>query len=151
MVRIRSIQEKDIPGLLVMGKTMVEEGDFAPLSFSKHKVERTLKDCLKLSTHLCLVAEVEGNLVGVFIATVTWPWFSEEQITKDRALYVVPEYRKNNIAQKMIKQYLIWAEKYGVEAVMAADSSGVDIGGVKHLYENEGFDVVGHVFRKRVK
>ena len=151
MVTIRSIREEDIPALLVMGKFMVEEGSFAPLTFSENKVEATLRACVQLAGHLCLVAKVDGEVIGVFIAGVTSPWFSEKLIAKDKALYVVPRYRGAGVAQNLVKEYLMWAEEYGVEVAMVADSSGVNIAGVKHLYENEGFEVVGHVFRKRIK
>jgi len=149
-VIVRKIKDIDIPALMKLGMEMHEEGAFRISKFSAEKVNEVLSFCLVSDRFLCLVAEDNEEIIGLYIAVLTQDWFSEDLVAKDMALYITPSYRTKGLAQLLVKEYLTWAEENKAISIGAGTNSGVNSEGVKRLYEGFGFNTVGYIFRKRI-
>lgn len=147
---IRELQKEDIPEVLALGKLMHEEGAFRDLTFNQRKVLSVLNLCVLQDDRLCLLVEIEGEIVGLFIAVIAEDWFSADRVAKEIAIYLAPSHRRGGLASSLIKEYLAWAKEQGVETASIGSSSDIDNAGIRRLFENEGFHGVGFNFRKRV-
>ena len=145
--KVRKIKEGDIPSLMTLGKDMHEEGAFRISKFSANKVNKILNLCLTSDRFLCLVAEDNEEIIGLYIAVLTQDWFSEDLVAKDMALYIMPSYRAKGLAQLLVSEYLVWAEENKAISIGAGTNSGVNSEGAKRLYE--GFGTDGYIFRKK--
>lgn len=148
MIKIRRMTEDDIPMLVALGEDMHEEsrrsGTFDP--------ERSIRLCFKIMqdpASLGLVAEQEGEIIGMLGAHITDDLWGPDKVAGDYLVYVVPEQRGTSAAVRLIKAYIAWAEENGAADIYLRQSTGVDIERTAEFYGRIGFDMVGHTFKLR--
>ena len=117
---IRLATEEDIFDLLVLTKNFMKEaGGF--FRFSKDKVETFLKTSLGNSDSVVIVAEHDGQVVGMLIGLVTEHPFIKTRIATEVGFYVSPEQRGGRKALRLAKAFEEWAASKGAEDLVLGD------------------------------
>lgn len=144
---IRAATIDDIPALISLGYRMHSESVYAPYSFNEAKVRKVL-DVLMAGSGCVFVFERGGVILGYFLGILTEHWFGDSTLAADLALYVVPEHRGGPAAVGLLRAYMNWARLVGADDVQIAQSTGVGMERVGHLYQRLGFQPVGGIFKR---
>lgn len=145
---IREIVLEDLRPAVTLLKDMKDEGYCPDISFCELKVAKLLVSCINDDNRLCLVAEEEGDVVGVFVGYVDEYFFNYEEIAVEQVMFVKEEYRKKGIAAELIGGFETWSREREVKDICASATVGIDNGKVKTFYERLGYDTIGYMFKK---
>jgi GNAT superfamily N-acetyltransferase len=96
-----------------------------------------------------MVAEKNGEVVGVMMGDVHVPWYTTERMGIDHTLYIYPEHRNGWIAVKLIKKFEEWCILMGATQIRPGIGTG-DLN-VARLYEVLGYKCVGKWFLKDIE
>lgn len=143
---IRQLTPQDIPSVISLGGRMHEESQFGALTYAPEKVAKKCARSVSDPDMLALVAEKDGEIVGMFGAYVTPYEFGDERIAQDILVYVAPEHRGGMAFVRMIKAYVFWAKEKSAALVFLAQTTGVNQDLVANLYQRLGFTPVGGQF-----
>lgn len=149
MIRVATLA--DVPQLIELGQLMhAESPRYSRLPFSAEKVADLLTVLINSADGLVLVYARGSKILGVAVAAVDSPWFSEGKLADEIVVYVVKEKRGSAIAPSLITGLDAWAEAKGVPWLQAGTTTGVDPERTGKLYEHMGFKAVGVGLFERV-
>lgn len=143
---IRPAIEADIPKLVEMGKQFNAETSYKHVTYSPERVAATCK--LMMTSGFIVVAEKEGEVIGVMIGDVLTPWYSTDSMGFDYCLYIYPEHRSGITAMRMIKKFEEWCIGMGATQIRPAIGTGVP--NAARLYNALGYKSVGEQFLKDI-
>lgn len=143
---IRNAIESDIPKLVEMGRRFNAETSYKHVTYSPERVEATCR--LMMTNGFLVVAEKDGEVVGVMMGDVLTPWYTTDRMGFDYCLYIYPEHRNGMIAIRMIKRFEDWCIGMGATQIRPAVATGNPNGG--RLYEALGYKRVGEQFLKDI-
>ncbi len=143
---IRNAVLEDIPQMLALGVEMHAESMYAPFEFDHSKVADLMTALIQTNAGICIVAEVEGEILGGFIGSVYPHWFGNELQASDYALFIAKRHRQGSTAGRLIKEYIQQAKAQGAKQIMLANSTGYEPERVARLFEVFGFKRRGYVF-----
>ena len=113
---IRHATHNDIEQLMSMAVLMhAESPRYSRMAFSAEKVRNLWVMLLGMDNGVILVAEQGGVLTGGLAAIVCPHWMSDELMSVDYGLFVLPEYRGNMTACRLVNEYITWASQQGVK------------------------------------
>lgn len=147
---IRSAEKTDLEGLVELGRQMHAESNYAPLTFSELIYRRFLETLIDHELGCVLVADRQGQVIGVYIGVVSNAFFSMDRIAQDVLLYVDPEHRGGMTAMRLIKAFEDWAAKQGAVQVRPGISVGGPIEVPARLYIAAGYQTAGYTFVKNL-
>lgn len=147
---IRHAEKTDLDDLVELGRRMHAESNYTPLVYSEFVYRRNLELLLGSERGCVLVAELQGELIGVYVGVVGDAFFSTDRIAQDLLLYVEPEHRGGMTAMRLIKAFENWAWQQGAAQIRPGISVGGDYTTAARLYEAAGFDVCGYTFVKKL-
>jgi GNAT superfamily N-acetyltransferase len=136
---IRPYAATDLERVLELGAMMHAESRYASLDFDPDKLVDLSDAVLTNPAYLCLVAEEEGEVVGLIVGYVIPHWFGNDLTSGDLAVYVAPEHRKGMIGVKLVKAYTAWAKSMGVKEPMLGVSAGITPARIGDLYKRLGY------------
>jgi GNAT superfamily N-acetyltransferase len=143
---IREATAADIPRLVEMGERFFEASGYADIAtFDTGAAEQTTRDLL--AGGVVLVAEAEGEVVGMAGALVYRFYFSKDDMTAQELVWwVEPEHR--GIGQQLHKALEDGARERGATSIsmIALDS----MKWVGRLYERAGYRPSEHCYIKRL-
>lgn len=150
MANVRRARPEDFPVLVELGRAMQQESPrYRGLSFVDER-------CLKLLGFLCtsphgvvLVAENDGQIVGMIVGFASQHFFSEDWTAGELVVYVTPEYRGGSCAVKLIRQYEEWAMSLGVKDISLGISTEIDTDRTADFYGRMGYLPSGRTMVKR--
>ncbi|MCD6376503.1 MAG: GNAT family N-acetyltransferase [Caldisericaceae bacterium] len=144
MVIIRSGKQEDIPEIVELWMQMINEihPDWIPDFNSQQAL---IQNFFKLNIYHVVIAETENRLVGFINGLVYYEPAMSKTIGLAQYFYIVPEYRKSNIALRLIKRLLKIAKEKGVQVIELQAMPGV-----KKSYQKIGFRTEQYVMRKVV-
>lgn len=104
------------------------------------------------SVYFVRVAEMDGDIQGVFFGLITEYFFSDKKIAMDQVVCFHPEKRKNASKSliKMFKEFECWAKKKGAVECCIGVTSGIASDGYEKLIERVGYQRVGSWFKREV-
>lgn len=143
---IREATIDDIPKLVEMGRALHDETTYKHVEYSPERVAETCR--LMIANGFLVVAEKEGEVIGVMMGDVYIPWYTTERMGIDYTLYIMPEHRNGLIAVKMIKRFEQWCISMGAKQIRPGIGTG-DPSAIK-LYKALGYKSVGEWFLKDV-
>lgn len=143
---IRQATVDDIPALLVLGKRMNNETSYKHVEYAPDRVAATCQ--LMITSGFLMVAEKNGEVVGVMMGDVVTPWYTNERMGIDYALYIYPEHRNGLIAVRLIKKFEEWCIAMGATQIRPGIGTGDK--NVIRLYKSLGFKSVGEWFLKDI-
>ena len=145
---IRPFTPADIPAMMVLGSQMHAESLYAPLNYSGVRLHEVAENMITNDDWWSVVDERDGEIVGMIIAFMHKPFFSEDQVAMDLLLYVKKECRGSTTALRLIKLYVDWARQKGATWCMLGISTGVGIERTGAFYNRMGFKSHGPMFVK---
>lgn len=121
---IRQAKIKDIIKILPLVKKFASEiGDkYLVDNYSYRGAANLIKFCVE--SGVCLVAEVDGKIVGVVAGTASKNlWNPSISQLDEQVYYLIPEHRRSLLGYRMIKEYIKSAEGYQVSTLKLMKSS----------------------------
>lgn len=142
MIRLATVD--DVPRLVEMGRALtVESPRLSRMRYCRDKVARLLVAWIESDIGLVLVAESDGNVIGVAVAVIDSEWFSTDPVAQEMVLYVAPAHRGSHYAAALIDGMDAWAESRGALLLQAGSSTGIRPEQTIRLYEKRGFERAG--------
>lgn len=122
---IRSAQSPDVANLLPMVAKICalhENWDAAKYGFVPHpeqRYESWLNRLIQNRRDLCLVAEINDQLIGFLIATIEQeiPIYRLKQYAFIHDLWIEAEYRRDGIAKQMVQQTIAYFQQLGITQI----------------------------------
>lgn len=126
-MEIRPIRRSDKAECVALGYMMhTEAPNYRDKIFYPNKCEAIVDLVVdQPDTYFGYVAEEDGKLVGIFIATIFSPYFNEEKIAADLLIYLRPEKRGTNLFFRLVTYFEAWAESHDADEMSLAVSSGI--------------------------
>jgi L-amino acid N-acyltransferase YncA len=144
---IRNATPADIPKLVEMGQKLHDETTYAHVSYAADRVANTC--LLMMNQGFLVVAEKNGEVVGVMMGDVQTPWYTNERMGFDMTLYIEPEHRNGMMAMRMIKRFEEWCIAMGATQIRPGIGTGNP--SVAKLYLALGYKAVGTFFLKDIE
>ena len=135
----------DVPDLYDLLLTMHDEVGMATLA--PLKVVQAIENVLE--TGFCVVAEIDGEIVGSIGLDLREWWYSEDVFFGDRWVFVHPDYRKSSIAAGMLRKAISFADKADIPLVVGVFSPK-DVERKNALFRRH-FSPVGETFIRGLK
>lgn len=150
MIEIREGRQSDIQQAVELGKSYHKESGLGSMEFNELKAYGLCEYLLQ--SGLGLVAEDNGQLVGMMGAIITSHIFSDTPIAQDVLIYVKPDYRGQGISGRLVDVYVIWARDKGVkpENIFLGINSGIKSEQTENKYKTLGFQRFGVSMRLEV-
>jgi GNAT superfamily N-acetyltransferase len=142
---------QDMPALLAMCAAMhAESPRFNTLVYSEEKMYNLIEQLIN-SPNLggVLVAEQEGQLVGMFGYVIVAQFFGPDTMATDIGMYVKPEFRGGGAFVKLVIAFENAAKD--VTEFMLGVSTGIHSEKTAGMLERLGYDRIGISLRKRNK
>ena len=147
---IREAVKADLPGIMQLVRKQHSESEMSFLKAEYSKLLSFFEHSFVSQEKLCLVAEREGVLVGFFAATINPYWFFKGKIAQELSVFVEKSHRGSSLGFRLIKGFLVWAEKQKATEAIAGTVMLSSTSAAKRIYEGAGFDTVGYLFKKRI-
>lgn len=144
---IRRFNPNDFVHVLNMGEAMHAASVYSHIPFSRNKCVDLFHRCNYDPSHLGLIAERNGEIIGMFVGYVCDYFFSEERIACDLLLYVKPNKRGTFAGKMLIEEYKRWGVAQNALEVCAGVSAMTNNERTYALYQKCGFSEVGRVFK----
>ena len=121
---IRQAKIKDIIKILPLVKEFAKEiGDkYLVDNYSYRGAANLIKVCIE--SGVCLVAEVDGKIVGIVAGTASKNlWNPSVSQLDEQVYYLTPDHRRSLLGYRMIKEYIKYSDKYQVSTLKLMKSS----------------------------
>jgi GNAT superfamily N-acetyltransferase len=145
---IRSATEQDIPYIVGIGAAMAEElPHYRNFRYSARKVTEFAAHLIGSDDGFVQVAERDGMIVGLMAGMVTEHWMSEDRLGTELTVYMLPRYRGNGDAIRMIRAFTAWTRERGaVVTNLGICTDSPDVDRTVTLYERLGLRPYGFIF-----
>ena len=145
---IRTASLTDIPAILTIGRGVVEA---SPVLKGDGVVDavaaKALRNAINHGLHEVFVAEVNGAVVGFFIAVQDQLWYSGKKYATDLAFCVAPGFE--NQAVWLLKRFLRWCVQKKVPTARLVISAGFEKAKrTGEMYQRLGFTQADGVYYK---
>lgn len=152
MADIRRATLSDIPALVEMGRALHDESPrYQGMEYSEAKVaglaERIITGPLS-ETAVIVVADIDGVLVGMFVAVVADRWFCDEKYVTDLTVYVRPHHRGGRTFFRLAMAFEQWATYRGVMEKAIGVSTEINAEQTVHAYKRLGYRLAGYTMVK---
>ena len=148
---VRAPTPGDIDRLVDLGAELHRESSYAFLPYDREKVRALVVQYIDDTATRCgLVAEADGDVIGMIGGTVVDYYFCDETLVADEILFVTPGWRGSLAAARLIRALQAWAVARGARELCLSISTGVRADATGRFYERLGFTRVGGVFKKRL-
>lgn len=149
---IRAATPDDAPGILAMGRALLEESPkYQAMQYDEAKLMQLgerLTSAL-LSEHAAvLVAERRGVLLGMIVLVVAERFFGGDRYVTDLTVYVRPEVRGGLVFARLIQAAEAWARERGVRDCAFGVSTEIDAERTVCAYQRMGYRLTGYTLTK---
>lgn len=141
---IRNATHADTPFIVALGKRMIDEIPFHMGELSEERAA-TIIDTL-IDHGFAVVSDKDGEVTGFGLGDVFVPWYTNERMGTDYAIYIAPEHRHGKLAIEIIRRFEEWCWDNG--AVTIRPSVGTGSGSAVKLLDHMGYKTVGSSFYK---
>lgn len=152
-LKIRKLEREDFEQVLAMWENMMAESpEYKDEPFDRETSQAILTTMITswVGDYLGLVAEDDGQLVGMLGAVVNKNFFNSTKYTMDFAVYVVPERRGGTVSIRMIREYEEWVRKKGIKKCTLGVSTGLWVERTVSLYSRLGYKLVSYNMEKKL-
>lgn len=142
-LRVRRAVEADRLGLFKLAVAMHRETSFRAYAFNPQKAI----DSLGAWIHggLMVVAEKDGQVVGMLAGSKHSPWFSDDKVVSERLFYVAADHRGGRAGYMLMREFMAWARENAPCHVSAGVATGTGPA-AERLYEHFGMTYQGGNF-----
>lgn len=144
-MKIREATHDDIPAMLALGEAMHQESRYAVHAWNTDKVRHLIGALVAGDNGLALVAELEGEIVGGFLGSLSAHYFTNAMTASDYALFVAPAHRGSSAAAHLVGRFIAWARGHNADMIQIGTTTGVAEDRTVRLFERAGFERVGQL------
>jgi len=145
---IRKATEEDQLDFLILAKKFLKESKYI-FSFNQSKLLENYLLAINHDDFLILLAEENGEVVGMLAAGITSPMFSDDKVATELAWFIDKEHRGSSMSLRLIKEYEKWAKGNGCKYTSMMDLD--QLNNLQRLYERQGYSLVEKTFIKELK
>lgn len=149
-MNVRLMAERDIPKVVAMGADMHAESQYRGMDYDPYVCHALAEAVIQDPNQIALVAETDGEVVGMISGYVAPFYFGSDLMAADRILYVMPEYRGSSAFIRLVKAFCEWATEEGARQVFISTSSDINTDQTDALFERMAFETVGAIHRMEV-
>ena len=143
MLKVRRATEEDRLGIFKLCVAMHRETDFGYFQFNPQKAVDSIGGWIH--GQLMLVADKDGDIVGMMAASKKDAWFSDDPFASEDFFYVRQDVRGSRAGYLLMKGFVDWANEVGVNHIRAGVATGTGPA-AERLYEHFGMKYVGGNF-----
>lgn len=136
----------DAPALAALGEVLHDTSSYAPVPYSRAKVEALMRD-LSAGAGVVFVVRRDGEIVGGIAGAVSAHWFSEELHGYEFSFFIHPSARNGFTAMKLLNAFRIWCERKGAKSLRIGITTGIHPDKTGELYRLMGFKDAGTLFQ----
>lgn len=136
MAQVRRAKQDDLFEFVVLVKKFANEA-YKQFPVDKEVTSHNFLQGITDPNFLFLVAEDEGEVVGIFVGYATTPLFSSVKTSAEMGFYLHPDHRDGRTALKMIQEYEKWARSQGCKSAALMDVH--DFNDLRSFYERKGY------------
>jgi len=145
---IRPVMPKDVFQIAELAKQLHSESRYKNFKFNKKKIINNILWLMAQSLFVCFVEEKADEKISGFIAGyVDTYFFSDDYLLADRGFYVLPKYRKDKTAAKLLRAYIDAGRKLKVKEICMCETTTDDPNYLALLYKKVGFEKVGSLYK----
>ncbi len=148
-MNIRFATLADLPACVELGYRIHRSTRLSRFPYERELVEKNLRSLIitgqqhRRSHCLLLVEDIEGTVVGGLIGCIESHLFSHRPVANLIAYGVHPRHRMSGAAVRLLKVFVDWAKRRGVDEVNVGVNSGVDIERTDRFLKKMGFARTG--------
>jgi GNAT superfamily N-acetyltransferase len=147
---IREATLDDVPGIIGLGKQIHAASTYNNTPFNPNAVSLKAVTMIRRDFSTILLAEHDGNPVGVLPAWISPSFFCNELIACEQVVYVSPEYRRYRHGIALIKTYVAWAKRNNASDIRIGNIGGMtDDDNYGRLLARLGFTRTGGMYVMR--
>lgn len=149
MITVRAATLADVSEMVAMGRGMhAESPRFRSAPYCEHKAAAVTRALIASEDGAVLVAEYNGDLVGMVLGMVSEHFFSTAKYACDFVVYVRKSFRSSKAAMKLLREWEKFLDDKGVTDRQLGISTEVQAGRTKALYEHLGYRLSGYIMVK---
>lgn len=155
-MNIRFATLADVPACVEFGYRIQRSTHLSRFPYKHAVVEKNLRSLIitgqqhRRSHCLLLAEDAEGMVVGGLIGCVESHLFSDRPIANLVAYGVVPAHRMTGAAVRLLKVFVEWAKRRGVDEVNVGVNSGIDLDRTDRFMKKMGFAKTGGNYAMRI-
>lgn len=151
---IRHAEEKDFEKISLAVHEAFKESPYVnQYTYSKLRVLSILQHMHRLGKQgaILLVAEKNEEIVGLFLAMVSFTSAGLEPIASEILWWVSPEARKTRLSITFIQAFEFWANKLGVSKLVLGSMENEHTGAIDKFYKKRGYQLTERTYFKELK
>jgi GNAT superfamily N-acetyltransferase len=151
---LRLASSEDTLSLIaVLNEAFLESPYTETHSFSEDRVVKLISYVLSVGPDigLLLLAENEGEIVGVFSALKTYTTMGLEETAIELIWWVRKDFRKTRLSIQLISAFEYWADKLGVKRLVLGSMANSHDDGIEKFYLRKGYKLTEKTYTKEVQ
>jgi len=123
-------------------------------TFNQQRVVSVLKHMHSLGKQgaILLIAEdKEKNIVGLFLAMLSFTSAGLEPMASEILWWVSPDYRKTRLSITFIEAFEFWASKLGVTKLVLGSMENNHVNAIDKFYRKRGYTLTERTYFKELK
>ncbi|KFC61958.1 GNAT family N-acetyltransferase [Massilia sp. LC238] len=149
---IRRAALSDLGALLSMGRKFFAASGYADIArFDEESFRRTV-DQLMTDNAVCLVAEIDGQVVGA-AGALAYPFYFDASHKTGQEVFwwLDPEHRGGQVGIRLFAELEAWARAQGCKSFTMIALDAVDAWRVGKIYQRCGYRPSEHSYIKELK
>ena len=147
MIEYREICPSDFDSVCALGRQMHAESSYSALEFSESRLREMFDEYLSNPNKIVLVADRDGDLVGLYAGYLSKYYFSDELVANDIAWFVIKERRGSRVGLRLLDCFEHWAKERGASEVRIGYSTDINPDAFDSLMHKRGYSRVGANYR----
>ena len=120
MITVRRAKQDDLFEFVVLVKKFANEA-YKQFPVDKELTSQNFLQGIADPNFIFMVAETEGEVVGIFVGCANAPLFSTTRTAVELGFYMHPDHRDGKTALKMMNEFEKWAQSQGCKSVTMVD------------------------------
>lgn len=121
------------------------------LEFSEEKCRETVQSYLDTAAPTIFVAEEDGHVVGLLLATINGFRHATGLYVASEVLFVDPAYHGSRAAILLMNELIDWAKLLGAVEISGGNDNSLKTDRTTKFLEHFGFEQVGSFMRRMVQ
>lgn len=150
-MHVRAATLQDVETLVEFGKCLTQESPiFSKQGFDEQRASDLFVHLIRKLGSIFIAVDEYKNPIGTIIGVIDTDWRTGHKLAFEQGVYVLPEYRRSEIAKTLIDAFIGWSKLHNADRIQLGTMSGIQADKVVKLYESIGFELRGYVLEMEV-
>ncbi|WP_151838158.1 MULTISPECIES: GNAT family N-acetyltransferase [unclassified Acinetobacter] len=150
-MHVRAATLQDVETLVEFGKRLTQESPiFSKQGFDEKRASDLFVHLIRKLGSIFIAVDEYKNPIGTIIGVIDTDWRTGHKLAFEQGVYVLPEYRRSEIAKTLIDAFIGWSKLHNAGRIQLGTMSGIQAEKVVKLYESIGFELRGYVLEMEV-